>query len=230
MSSKLFFPLIVPLLMLSACQPAALAPAEPQPTPEVITLASPPTLRWLAPAFNTCAAEIAVSVLIVDEADGPDVSLHWGEPQSTARELFQLGEDKLVLIAHPSSPAVSLSLSEAQDMFTGAVDAWPNGDPLTVYVLPSGHPVQDVFETALGRTIPRSVDIQVAPSLEAMQQYVADDPTALGVLPQSWLNEEVKALDWETEASQSILASYGGERAEAFVRCIQRAVIQQLEK
>lgn len=229
MPSKRFSLLILPLLLLAACQSAAVTPAEPQPTPEMITLASPSALRWLAPAFNACAAETSVSVLIVNETDAPDVSLYWGEPQDADGELFLLGEDTLILIAHPSSPAVGLSLGEAQEMFAGAVDVWPNGDPLTVYVLPSGHPVQDVFETALGRTIPRSVDIQVAPTLEALQQYVADDPTALGILPRSWLNDEVKALDWEVEVTQPILARFNGERAEAFVRCIQRAVIEKLE-
>ena len=230
MSSKLFFFLIVPLLLLAACQPVDLPPAEPQPTPEMITLSYPPALRWLTPAFNTCAADTTVSVLIVDETDTPDVSLYWGEPQGTADELFQLGEDKLVLVAHPSSPAVGLSPGEAEEMFTGAAGTWPNGDPLTVYVLPSGHPVQEVFETALGRTIPRSVDIQVAPSLEAMQQYVADDPTALGLLPQSWLNDEVKVVDWEGIASQPILASFSSEPAEAFVRCVKVAVMEKIEK
>jgi hypothetical protein len=229
MSSKRFLLLILPLLLLAACQPAELPPAEPLPTPQLITLASPPALRWLAPTFNACAAETAVSILIVDEADAPDVSLYWGEPQGTADALFQLGEDKLVLIAHPSSSAVGLSLGETQDMFTGAVDAWPNGDPLTVYVLPVGHPVQDVFEAALGKSIPKSVDIQIAPSLEAMQQYVADDPTALGVLPQSWLNDEIKTLNWEVETSQPILASYRSERSEAFIRCVQGAVAEKLK-
>ena len=229
MFSKRFSLLILPLLLLAACQPAAVTPIEPQPTPEIITLASPPALRWLAPAFNACAAETVVSVLVVDETDAPDVSLYWGEPQEGDGELFLLGEDALTLIANPSSPAVGLNLGEVQEMFAGAVDVWPNGDPLTVYVLPAGHPVQDVFETALGRTIPKSVEIQVAPSLEAMQQYVADDSTALGVLPRSWLNDEVKALDWEGEVSQPILARFNGERAEAFVRCIQGAVAKKLE-
>ena len=222
--------MLLPILLLAACQPAELPPAEPQPSPELITLASPPALRWLAPTFNACAESTSLSVLIVDETDAPEVSLYWGEPQDADEELFMLGEDALTLVAHPSNPAVGLSLGETQEMFTGTVDTWPNGDPLTVYVLPTGHPVQEVFETALGRTIPKSVDIQMAPSLEAMQQYVADDPGALGVLPQSSLNEEIKALNWEVEASQPILASFSGERAKAFVRCIQGAVIKELEK
>jgi len=217
-------------MLLASCQSVEPPlPVEPQPTPEVITLASPPSLRWLAPTFNACASETPVSILIVDESDAPDVSLYWGEPQGTADELFQLGEDKLVLIAHPSSPAVGLSLGETQEMFTGAADAWPNGDALTAYVLPSGHPVQEVFETALGKSIPKSVDIQVAPSLEAMQQYVADDSTALGILPRSWLSNEVKALDWEAEASQPILTSFRSERSEAFIRCVQGAVTEKLK-
>ena len=91
MSSKLIFLLIIPLLLLAACQPAESAPVEPRPTPEMITLSHPPELRWLAPAFNTCAAETAVSVLIVDEADARDVAFFWGEPQDADAELFQLG-------------------------------------------------------------------------------------------------------------------------------------------
>lgn len=230
MSSKRFFLLLLPILLLAACQPAELPHAEPQPTPELITLASPPALRWLAPTFNACAESTSVSVLIVDESDAPEVSLYWGEPQDADEELFLLGEDALTLVAHPSSPAVGLSLGETQDMFTGTVDTWPNGDPLTVYVLPTGHPVQEVFEATLGKTIPKSVDIQVAPSLEAMQQYVADDSTALGVLPQGWLNDEVKALNWEVEASQPILASFSSEPAEAFVRCVKVVVMERIEK
>lgn len=230
MSSKLIFLSVILLLLLAACQPAELPPAEPLPTPERITLASPPALRWLAPTFNACAAETALSVSIVDETAAPDILLYWGEPQDAEQGLFLLAEDDLLLIAHPSNPAVGISLGEAQEMFTGAVDTWPNGDPLTVYVLPSGNPAQDAFESALGRTIPRSITIQVAPSLEAMQQYVADDPTALGLLPRSWLSDEVKALNWEAEIAQPILAGYRGDRAETFVRCVQVAVAEKLGK
>ncbi len=140
-----------------------------------------------------------------------------------------LAKTGCMLVSHPSSPAVGLSPGEVQGCLPASLDSWPNGDELTVYVLPAGNPVQEVFETAIGTGIPRSVDIQVAPSLEAMQQYVADDPTALGVLPQSWLNDEVKALNWEVEASQPILASFSSEPAEAFVRCVQGAVAEKLE-
>lgn len=227
MSSKLIFLLTIPLLLLAACQPAASAPAEPKPTPQMITLSHPSELRWLGPSFNACAAETTVSVLIVDETDNPDAVLYWGEPLNAPGELFQLGEETLVLVTHPENPATALRFSEAQDMFSGTVNSWPNGDELTVYVLPAGNPVQEVFESALGAGIPRSVDIQVAPSLEAMQQYVADDPDALGVLPQGWLNDEVKALSWEGQTSQPILVSFSGERVEAFVRCVQGVVVEK---
>jgi hypothetical protein len=230
MSSKRFILLLFPLLLLAACQPAELPPTEPQPTPEMLTLSHPPALRWLAPAFNACAAETSVSILIVDEADAPDAALYWGEPQDSTSELFQLGEDALVLVAHPDNPTVRLSLGEAQKMFSGAATSWSNGEVLTIYVLPAGHPAQELFESALERAIPKSVDIQVAPSLEAMQQYVADDLTALGILPQSWLNEEVKTLNWEEEVSQPILASFNSERAEAFMRCVQGAVVEKLRQ
>jgi len=230
MSSKLIFLLTIPVLLLAACQPAASAPAEPQPTPQIITLSHPSELRWLGPSFNACAAETTVSVLIVDETDTPDAALYWGEPLNAPGELFQLGEETLVLVTHPDNPATGLSLSEAQRMFSGAMNSWPNGDELTVYVLPAGNPVHEVLESALGTGIPRSVDIQVAPSLEAMQQYVADEPGALGVLPQGWLNNEVKSLSWEGQALQPILGSFSGERAEAFVRCLQRVVVEKTKQ
>jgi hypothetical protein len=217
------------ILLLAACQPAELPPAEPQPTPQVLTLTFPPALRWLEPAFNACALEEPVlSVLVVDETEAADVNLYWGEPDAGAGEVFLLGEDRLVLVSNQANPASGLSLREAQDMFTGSTDTWANSEPLTVYVLPEGHVVQVAFEAALGRAIPKSVAIQVAPSLEAMRQYVADDPTALGVLPRSWLNEEVKVLDWEVEAVQPILAGYRGNRAEAFVRCLQMAAVEKM--
>lgn len=219
------------VLLLAACQPAELPHASPQPTPEVLTLAYPPTLRWLAPAFNTCAMEDPpLSVLVVNAEDAPDVTLYWGEPGEVTGEVFLLGEDRLVLVAYPSNPTNGLTLAEAQERFAGKDAAWPDGEPLTVYVLPAGHDVQEAFEAVLGSSIPKSVEMRLAPSLEAMRQYVADDPTALGVLPQSWLNEEVKALDWEVEATQPILASFKGERAEAFVRCVQAAVVEKIEE
>lgn len=217
------------VLLLAACQPAELPHAESQPTPEMLTLSHPPTLRWLAPAFNTCAMEDPpLSVLVVDAGDTPDVTLYWGEPDEVTGEIFLLGEDALVLVTHPSNPANGLTQAEARERFTGKDAAWPDGEPLTVYVLPAGHAVQKAFEATLGRSIPKSVEMRLAPSLEAMRQYVADDPTALGVLPQSWVSEEVKALNWEVEPRQPILASFEGERAEAFVRCVQGAVVEKL--
>lgn len=222
---------LVLVLLLVACQPAALPPAPPQPTPEVLTLAYPSALRWLEPAFNACALEEpALSVLVVSASESPDVTLYWGESGVLESEAVELGQDALVLVAHPDNPLNGLSLTEAQQLFTAQADTWPNGEKLTVYVLPPGHAVQTAFETALGRPIPRSVVIQIAPSLEAMRQYVADDPTALGVLPRSWLDKEVKALSGEMEATQPILATFKATRAETFVRCLQRAIVEKLNQ
>jgi hypothetical protein len=220
---------LIVILLLAACQQAELPPAEPQPTPQLLTLAYPPALRWLQPAFNTCALEKPqLTVLVVEAEADPDVSLYWGEPDEIAGEVILLGEDGLVLIANPASQAISLTLAEVRQLFSGDALAWPDGAPLTVYALPAGHAVQNALESALGSPVPRSVNIQIAPSLEAMQQYVADDPTALGVLPQSWLNEQFKALDWEIDTRQPVLASFTGARAEAFVRCLQSTVVEKL--
>ena len=225
---------IAGFLLLAACQPAeeALSPVELLPTPRVLTLSYPPTLRWLQPAFNACALEKPqLTVLVVEAKANPDVSLYWSEPGEKVGKVFVLGEDHLLLVANPASSVISLTHTEVRQLFSGNTHTWPNGDPLTVYALPGGHAVQNAFESALGSPVPRSVDIQIAPSLEAMQQYVADDPTALGILPQSWLNESIKALHWEDEPpemQQPILAGFTSTYNEGFARCIQNVVAEKL--
>lgn len=235
MFSKLHWAVgIATLLLLAACRPAeeALAPVELQPTPSILTLSYPPTLRWLQPAFNACALEDPLlTVLTVEAETNPDVILYWSEPDETVGEVILLGEDHMLLVANPASSVISLNHAEVRQLFSDNARTWPNGDPLTIYSLPGGHAVQNAFESALGSPVPRSVDIQIAPSLEAMQQYVADDPTALGILPQSWLNASIKAMHWDDappEIRQPILAGFTDSYSEDFVRCIQNAVAEKL--
>jgi phosphate transport system substrate-binding protein len=172
----------------------------------------------------------------------PDLDAQW---QATA-----IARDGIAIITHPSNRVDGLGLLQLQDIFAGRVYEWSDvgGErvqgQVQVVSREAGSGTRSAFESLVmgGRAVtPLAL---VAPSSEAVVQYVTAHPDAIGYLSMGSVSPAVKVLSIEGElpTSQSTeLGSYplsrdlwlvtGGspsEAVEAFHRFVLGPAGQQI--
>ncbi len=121
----------------------------------------------------------------------------WAEP---------FARDGLAVIAHPDFPLADVGMAQLRDIFNGRVQEL-DGLVLTVVSREEGSGTRRVFEDlVLEGGIP-TLNAVMMPSSEAMLDYVASTPGAVGYISMLWLDERVKVLsvegvraDWESVA------------------------------
>jgi len=118
----------------------------------------------------------------------------------TGRErltVWPLATGALAVVVHPSNPVPGLTLEQLQGALTGSVRRWSElgGEDRTIGLVcrEPGAPLRDAFERGLGgtRVIGSAV---VMPGDEAIADYVASHPGAIGYISAPWAGEQVKVL------------------------------------
>lgn len=104
---------------------------------------------------------------------------------------------RVSVIAHPSVQSEYLTRAYLRSVFTSRVRAWPNGEPVRVFVLDDADPIHASFSREILGTFPYVlrnawdrvtftgtglVPVRVR-SIEEMRQRVLETPGAVGYLP-----------------------------------------------
>jgi phosphate transport system substrate-binding protein len=128
-----------------------------------------------------------------------------------------VARDGLSIIVHPSNPIDGLGLLQLQDLFSGRVSEWEavTGGTVSGQVQPVEKQVQlarkqvqplsreegagtrAAFEALVMKDRPVTPWALVAPSSQAVVEYVARDPEAIGYVSMGYVSEEVKVLKIE---------------------------------
>jgi hypothetical protein len=141
---------------------------------------------WLDELY-ACADEQSVTLNLT--ADAPQITLRLGQPDGWAGPVFQIGSDEIVVAANPQSPLGTLTLEQAQTLFAG------QGDPsMQVWGYASAEETQKVFEQAVmnGRSVTSFARLAVSPA--DMVSALSADPNAVGILPRSWMTDQLREL------------------------------------
>jgi phosphate transport system substrate-binding protein len=109
-----------------------------------------------------------------------------------------LARDGIALVAHPSNPVVGLTLLQVRDLFSGRVVDWQvlGGTPGLVQVVSreDGSGTRAAFESMVMADERVTLTALVMPNSQAVVDYVAGDPRAIGYVSMGYLNEQVKTL------------------------------------
>jgi phosphate transport system substrate-binding protein len=120
--------------------------------------------------------------------DGPPSSL-----QATV-----IARDGIALVVHPSNPITGLTSLQAHDVFSGRVVDWQvfGGAPGLVQVVSreDGSGTRDAFESMVMADEGVTLTAVVMPNSQAVVDYVAGDPRAIGYVSMGYVNADVKAL------------------------------------
>lgn len=183
--------------------------ATPYPTPEILRLSYAPALRPALPAVHACAESLPGAALLLYEvptgSDAPAGLRLWiGEPPEAA-PAYSLGEERLVVIAHPESELASLSAEQLRLIFSGEAQDWGEvtgkaGDaalPIQVWTYPPGNELRSAFYQALAGGELANGFANLAPDPAAMLEALADAPGGIGYLPAAWLDAAVQPVTLE---------------------------------
>ncbi len=115
-----------------------------------------------------------------------------------------IARDGIAVVVHPDNPVAGLGLLQIQDLFSGRTYEWRAlGVPMAGLVQPvsreEGSGTRAAFEALVmgDRCItPRAV---VVPSSQAVVEYVAAHPGAIGYVGMAWVSPDVKVVKVEGE-------------------------------
>lgn len=239
---SVFFPVFfrISLLLtflLSACQPA-LSPT-PLPTPEVLEVQLTAALLPLGERLQGCALDLPNTGLVLLETptgaldlEQSGLALRWGTGSPEIEYAAAIGEEELVVVAHPNNPLQQITLEDLRAAYQGALREWPETqEEIEIWAYPSGEDVQEIFDSAIfAGNPPASGNTWLAPDPRAMLTAVAGSPAALGFLPRRWLDDSVKVLSISgvqpADLRQPILALSKSEPTgpkRAWLICLQQA-------
>jgi phosphate transport system substrate-binding protein len=112
-----------------------------------------------------------------------------------------IAQDGIVLVVHPQNAVGALTLPQARDIFFGRILDWEaiggtHGE-IAVVSREDGSGTREVFEEMVMGEKRVTLTAIVMPSSEAVVEYVARHPTAIGYVSMGYLSPQVKALPVE---------------------------------
>jgi phosphate transport system substrate-binding protein len=125
------------------------------------------------------------------------------DPETGAKRLWwtAIAQDGIALVVHPQNVLGGLTLPQARDIFFGQVLDWEEigetSGEIVVVSREDGSGTRKVFEEMVmgkKRVTPTAI---VMPSSEAVIEYIAGHPTAIGYVSMGYLSPQVKALSVE---------------------------------
>jgi phosphate transport system substrate-binding protein len=219
-------PLVCLLLMamLAACG-EPLATAEPTFLQATGSTAMEPLVLELAAAFGEQSTAVSLDVTGLGTHYGlealrrneTDLALASWLPEDLDRgwQAVAIARDGIAVIVHPVNPVDGLGLLQLQDLFSGrtgeweAVGGWRTQGMVQPVSREQGSGTRMGFEALImteRQVTPLAV---VASSSQAVVEYVASHPNAIGYVSMGYVSPEVKALKIEGELATPETAGRG---------------------
>jgi phosphate transport system substrate-binding protein len=205
---------VVGCLLLAVALVACGATVEP-PAPVYLKAAGAttmtPLMQDLAASFRERQPRVTIDIdgggsLLGQEMAGTDqvnLGLTSWLPEGAPKGLQAtvVARDGIALIVHPTNPITGLTLIQAHDLFSGHVIEWEqvggSSSPVQAVSREDGSGTRAAFEAMVmqeDRVTPMAL---VMPNSQAVVDYVARDPNAIGYVSMGYVNGEVRAVSVE---------------------------------
>lgn len=156
-----------------------------------------PSLRFEIHGGDSAAG---LELLRSEEADLAAVS--WKEKDSTATtprlEWHAIAVDALAIIVHPSNELEDITLEGVRRLFAGWYAEWPeaggSGGTIQVLTREEGSGSRQTLASLAMGDQPFAQSALIAPSSQAVVEWVADHPDAVGYVSSLWLTPAVKPV------------------------------------
>ncbi len=125
------------------------------------------------------------------------------DPETDAKRLWwtAVAQDGIALVVHPQNAVDGLTLPQVRDIFSGRILDWEEiggaSGEIVVVSREDGSGTREVFEEMVMGKRRVTLAAIVMPSSEAVVEYIAHHPTAIGYVSMGYLSPQVKALPIE---------------------------------
>jgi hypothetical protein len=201
-------------LLLGACS----APIErtPPPTPHVIRLAYTQSAERALPAIEACAQSQTGLALLPSEGapayllDTPaDLFIKVGPPVDLPAFAAPLANEQILIAVHRDNPVDRLSTAAIRAIFQGTTRNWADLGgpdlPIRVWTYPPGDEIEEAFARTLFSDGINNTHAYLAPGPRAMLSGLSEDPSSIGYLPASWLDQSLKRVGLENELAGALI-------------------------
>jgi phosphate transport system substrate-binding protein len=148
-------------------------------------------------ALHTCAVANTELILSISEVPTSaldvkktDLAFRIGGAPGNAYAAA-VSDESIVLIVNSRNPVLSLPTEELKNLFIGRITNWAEvggaQQSVQIWVYPDGEDIRSIFDVAILPGESLTSMALIAPDPLAMLEAVADDPSAIGYVPQAWL-------------------------------------------
>ena len=113
-------------------------------------------------------------------------------------EVYELGNDGIVIAVHPENSVSDLSTEELKGIFSGEITNWDevggNDGEINLITREEGSGTLDAFKSIVMGDSELKNDAIVQSSTEAVKQSVSQDPNAIGFVSFAHMSDDVKAI------------------------------------
>jgi hypothetical protein len=172
-----FLPLMFSFFFLLSCT------SQPTSQTQIVTINYSQFIEFHMNEVYACANDLSIILKVTDQE--PEIRFQFGEPDVLLDFVYQIGEEEIIIVTNAQNDLQMLSLTEVQNLFTSGENIW---------VYSSDSEMQRVFDqfAMQGRSV--SSFARVAPNPNIMIQMLEENPNALGFIPKSLLNQNLKVV------------------------------------
>ena len=204
MAKRLLWTLLVVLLASCAGAPTELPPAVPLPRLVTTPALEPWVSQWIA-AYHTAQGQLGFSVDVLPPAaaleDAEDDAVELvvaGIEVPSSWFATPLGIEGIAVLVHPDNPVRNFSFGDLASLFAGRVRAWEelggSMGSVQVVIPLAGDEVRLHFEGLVMQGSSTTSTALLAPSPTAMISIIAANPLAIGYVPMSLTDEDVRVV------------------------------------
>jgi hypothetical protein len=174
---RVFFLFLVSSFLISCSTPQPVAQTQ------IITINYSPFTEFQMNEVYACANDLSIILKITDQE--PEIHFRFGEPDVLLGFAYQIGQEEMIVITNSQNDLQRLSLNEVQNLFASGENIW---------VYSSDSEMQRYFNQVAmqGRSV--SLFAKVAPNPKIMIQMLEENQHAVGVIPKSLLNQNLKEI------------------------------------
>ena len=216
----------------------------------IYQVAFEPDLEWLLPVMADCQkSQDELNILFSQmkfETGQPvkaDIALTYGEIPGLGTEVFQVGNETMVLAVNPGNPMRTISANLSVGLFTGQIRSWEKGaeacpecfsaavmsGEVNLYSFTPGSVLYEASRAGFANGKPLSSTARLTPNSKAVRQALSQDPQALAALPKSWVvDTSIKTVAFESAGSEipsiPVLAYTNGTlnyAIKSWIACVQ---------
>ena len=198
---------LISLLFLVGCSKRVVEPPEPVHLKVAGSTSMQPLVKALAQAYTQRHQHVTITVEgqgslvgieLVRQGQADIAMAACPKPEDPSLWSVPIALDGIAIVVHPQNRVEELTMLQLRDIFFGWVGDWKEvggqaGD-ITVVSREDGSGTRVVFEDLVmtgKRVTPMAV---VMPSSQAVVEYVAEHPEAIGYVSMGYLSDQVKIL------------------------------------